>query len=83
MKNSLRKYLSVERRDLWDGPREYLIAHLPTDKLKHMLMHRSKRDRRLKSEIDTILEYRYAHWRKKVRGVSYPANNQAEIESLK
>lgn len=55
MKNSLRKYLSVERRDLWDSPKCYLLDHLSTDKLKFMLKRKSKKDRRIKREIENIL----------------------------
>lgn len=58
MKKQHRKWLSVERRDLWDGPRCYLLGELPTGKLKHMLQHRSKKDRRLKGEIEDILGWR-------------------------
>jgi len=58
MKNSIRKYLSRERRDLWDSPKEYILGHLSTDKLKFMLKHKSKRDKRIKSKIEGILEMR-------------------------
>lgn len=58
MKKQLRKYLSVERRDLWDGPRHYLFGCLSVDKLKHMLQHITKKDRRIKSELERALEWR-------------------------
>jgi len=58
MKNKLRKYLSVERRDLWDGARCYLLEFLSVDKLKHKLKHRAKKDRRIKSELERALEWR-------------------------
>lgn len=58
MKKALRKYLSVERRDLWDGPKCYILGHLPTDKLKFMLKHKSNRDRRIKEKIQDILVMR-------------------------
>lgn len=64
MKKQRRKLLSVERRDIWDNPRDYCqLGYLSTDKLKHMLKHKSKKDRRLKGEIWDILR-----WRKHVIG---------------
>jgi hypothetical protein len=61
MKNKLRKYISIERRDFWDGPREYLLGRLSVDKLKHMLQHTKKKDRRIKSELERALEWRMQH----------------------
>jgi hypothetical protein len=58
MKNKLRKYLSVERRDLWDGPCQYLLGFLSVDKLKHMLKHRAKKDLRMPIELKEALKWR-------------------------
>ena len=60
MKNALRKYLSIERRDIWDSPGEdcHHLGSLPTAQLKHMMKHKSRKDRRLKPEIIAILKYR-------------------------
>ena len=58
MKNKLRKYLSVERRDLWDVPRHYLFEFLSVDKLKHMLKHRAKKDLRMRIELKEALKWR-------------------------
>ena len=58
IKNQLRKYLSRERRDLWDNSKEYNFWDLPSDKLKHMLKHKAKRDRRIEEEIMFILKRR-------------------------
>jgi len=60
MKKSKRKQKSVDRRDLWDGPRSYYpsLWLLTIDKLKHMLKHRSRRDGKIKSYIEDILHYR-------------------------
>lgn len=57
MKKVLRKYLSVERRDLWDGPNEYLFSGLSVDKLKYMLKHKAKKDLRIKKAIEEQLSY--------------------------
>ena len=37
MKNKLRKHLSAERRDLWDGSKIYQFWSLSVDRLKHKL----------------------------------------------
>ena len=58
MKNQLRKWLSIERRDLWDGPRQYLIYHLSVDKLRHMQKHKAKKDTRMLRELKQALEWR-------------------------
>jgi hypothetical protein len=58
MKNKLRKHISVERRDLWDGPRQYLLGFLSVDKLKHMLKHRAKKDLRMRIELKEALKWR-------------------------
>ena len=58
MKKQLRKYLSVERRDLWDNPKEYNFWCVSSDKLKYMLKSKSKKDRRLKGEIMSVLKRR-------------------------
>jgi len=58
MKNSLRKWDSMERRDLWDGPRQYLLSHLPVDKLKHKLRHVSRKDRKMKPVLEQALAWR-------------------------
>ena len=55
MKKEHRKWLSVERRDLWDGPHDYLFGNLSADKLKYMLKHRNKKDLRMKRSIEDIL----------------------------
>ena len=61
MKKRLRKYLSVERRDLWDGARCYLLEFLSVDKLKHMLKHEAKKDRRIQNDLERALEWRMRH----------------------
>jgi len=61
MKKQLRKYISVECRDLWDGPRHYLFDFLSVDKLKHMLKHKAKKDIRMQSELERVLEWRMHH----------------------
>ena len=53
-----RKYLSVERRDLRDNSSEYNLWGLPSNKLKHMLRHKAKKDRRIEPEIMRILKVR-------------------------
>lgn len=58
MKNQLRKYLSRERRDLWDISNEYNLDTLPSNKLKYMLKHKAKRDRRIEPEIMFVLKVR-------------------------
>ena len=58
MKKQLRKYLSVERRDLWNSPNEYTFGELPSNKLKYMLKHKAKRDRRIELEIMFVLKWR-------------------------
>ena len=58
IKNKLRKYLSVERRDLWDGSKVYEFCHLSVDRLKHKLKHLAKKDTRIKSALQEALEWR-------------------------
>lgn len=58
MKNQLRKYLSWEHRDLWDNPNEYNFWDLSSNKLKYMLRHKAKKDRRIEYEILRVLKYR-------------------------
>lgn len=58
MKKALRKYLSVERRDLWDSPNEYLFGGLSVDKLKYMLKHKSNKDLRIKKVIEEELSFK-------------------------
>ena len=58
MKNSLRKQLSIERRDLWDSPNEYLFDGLSVDKLKYMLKHRANKDLRIKKAIEEKLAFK-------------------------
>ena len=57
MKNKLRKYLSVERRDLWDNSRIYQFWHLSVDRLKYKLKHTSKKDTRMKCALEEALEW--------------------------
>jgi len=57
MKKRLRKYLSVERRDLWDGPHEYLLGHLSVDKLKHMEKHVANNDIRMRLKLKEALRW--------------------------
>lgn len=57
MKKSKRKQKSVDIRDLWDGPKCYhSLWVLPIAKLKYMRRHHSRRDRKMKSYIEDILE---------------------------
>jgi len=58
MKKALRKYLSVERRDLWDSPNEYLFGGLSVDKLKHMLKHKANKDLRIQQAIEEELSFK-------------------------
>ena len=58
MKKERKKFLSVRRRDLWDGPNQYDFWNVPSNKLKYMLGHKSKKDGRIKSEIMLILRLR-------------------------
>lgn len=58
MKKALRKLLSVERRDLWDGSLIYDFYHLSVGKLKHMLSHVSKKDRKIRGRLEEALEFR-------------------------
>ena len=58
IKNRLRKYLSVERRDLRDNPKTYRFYRLPVDRLKHKLKHTAKKDARIKSALEEALEWR-------------------------
>lgn len=55
IKNHLRKYLSVERRDLWDNSRIYCFNHLSVDTLKHKLKHIQKKDRNMKDALQEAL----------------------------
>ena len=58
MKKSLRKLLSVDRRDIWDSSKIYNFAHLPVDKLKHKLEHVPKKDRKIKDRLEEALRWR-------------------------
>lgn len=58
IKNHLRKYLSVERRDLWDSPRIYEFNHLSVDTLKHKQKHISKKDIKMKDALEEALQWR-------------------------
>lgn len=58
MKKQIKKALSVDRRDLWDGPNEYLFDGLSSNKLKYMLKHRNRKDRRIVKTIKQILKWR-------------------------
>lgn len=58
IKNQLRKYLSRERRDLVDNSSEYNFWDLSSNKLKHMLKHKAKKDRRIEHEIMAVLKCR-------------------------
>ena len=63
IKNKLRKYLSVERRDLWDGPKTYMFHHLPVERIKHKLKHVSKKDGKMKTLLKEALERRTKKWK--------------------
>lgn len=58
MKKRLRKYLSCERRDLWDNSKEYNLWNVSSNKLKYMLKHKPKKDRQIEPEIMFILKLR-------------------------
>ena len=58
IKNKLRKYLSVERRDFLDSPHVYAFCHLSVDKLKHKLKHLPKKDSKMKVILKEALEWR-------------------------
>ena len=58
MKNKLRKYLSVGRRDLWDSSKVYQFYHLSVDRLKYKLNHLPKKDRKMKSRLEEALSWR-------------------------
>ena len=58
IKNKLRKYLSVERRDLWDSPRVYAFRYLSVDKLKYKLKHLPNKDSKMKVILKEALERR-------------------------
>ena len=58
IKNKLRKCLSVERRDLWDGQSGYAFYHLSVDKIKHKLKHLPKKDSKMKVVLKEALEWR-------------------------
>ena len=58
MKKQRRKYLSVERRDLWDGSKIYQFGHLSVDRLKHKLKHVAKKDGEIKGRLEEALKWR-------------------------
>ena len=58
IKKQLRKYLSVERRDLWDSPKTYQFWSLSVDKLKHKLKHINKKDIIMKNRLEEVLEWK-------------------------
>jgi len=58
MKNKLRKYLSVQRRALWDNSKTYQFGYLSVDRLKHKLKHIPKKDSRMRSELEEALNWR-------------------------
>ena len=58
MKNKLRKHLSAERRDLWDGSKIYQFWSLSVDRLKHKLKHIPKRDRKMRNKLKEVLRWR-------------------------
>lgn len=58
MKNQLRKYFSVERRDLWDNSRIYQFCHLSVDRLKHKLKHLPKKDSKMRCRLEEALKWR-------------------------
>ncbi|GAH25112.1 unnamed protein product [marine sediment metagenome] len=58
IKNKLRKYLSVERRDIWDSSVIYQFWDLSVDRLKHKLKHISKKDGKMKSRLGEALRWR-------------------------
>jgi len=70
IKNQLRKYFSHERRDLWDNPKEYVFWCVSSDKLKHMLRHKAKKDRRIEYEIMAVLKCR-GHLKRNERNITY------------
>lgn len=70
MKNQLRKYLSVERRDLVDSSNEYNFWALSSNKLKHMLKHKANKDRRVEHEIMAVLKCR-GHVKRNERNTAY------------
>lgn len=58
MKKALRKYISVERRDIWDSSKIYEFGYLSVDRLKHKLKHIPKKDRRMRSRLEEALRWR-------------------------
>ena len=58
MKKALRKYLSIERRDIWDNPKVYEFCALSVDRLKHKLKHVPKKDRIMRSRLEEALDWR-------------------------
>jgi len=58
MKKQLRKYLSRERRDIWDGSKIYEFGRLSVDKLKHKLKHIPKKDGKMRSRLEEALSGR-------------------------
>ena len=58
MKKELRKYLSMERRDVWDNPKDYDFCYLSVDRLKYKLKHISKKDRRMRNELEECLRWK-------------------------
>ena len=58
MKKERKKLLSVQRRDIWDNSKQYDFLNVSSNDLKYMLAHKSRKDRRIKSEIMFILRLR-------------------------
>ena len=58
MKKARRKWLSCQKRDIWDNPRVYLFEGLSTARIKYKLKHRSKKDLKMKKQLEQILEWR-------------------------
>ncbi len=58
MKKERKKFLSVQRRDLWDGPDQYDFWNMSSNDLKYMLGHKPKKDRKIKPVIMLILRLR-------------------------
>jgi len=58
IKKQLRKYLSVERRDIWDNPKTYQFWSLSVDKIKYKLKHINKKDKIMKNRLEETLEWK-------------------------
>ena len=59
MKKERRKILSVRRRDIWDRKtKQYDFGYMPSNELKYMLKHKSKKDGKIKSKIMFVLRQR-------------------------